>query len=552
MAFVSADHSLAGAKPLDAIIVGAGFAGLYMLYRLREAGFAAIVLEAGRDIGGTWYWNCYPGARCDVPSMEYSYGFSDELQQEWNWSEHYATQPEILAYIRHVADRFALRRDIRLDTRVIAATFDEAEALWEVKTQAGERLHARFCIMATGSLSASRTPDITGLEHFKGPVYHTGRWPRDRVDFSDKQIAVIGTGSSGIQAIPCIAQEAARVLVFQRTPAYTVPARNAPLVDDKVASWKKNYPALRAQARANRVGVLHEFGTTSALDTPPEIRQREFERRWARGGTNFMYAYNDITRNETANETAASFVRAKIAEIVSNPETARKLTPIDYAIGAKRLCVDTNYYETFNRNNVTLVDLRSEPIRSITATGVETTNASYPVDMIVFATGFDAITGALLAIDIRTRKGASLRKAWESGPRTYLGVAVAEFPNLFIVTGPGSPSVISNMVLSIEHHVEWITECLTALRDRDIRSISASADAQAQWVTHVENVAAGTLFAKANSWYVGANVPGKPRMVMPYLGGVDVYQRTCREVADEGYRGFIFDAAEHSKNESAA
>jgi cyclohexanone monooxygenase len=539
-------------KPLDVIVVGAGFAGLYALYRLRQAGFSTVVIEAGGDVGGTWYWNRYPGARCDVPSLEYSYSFSEELQQEWNWSERFATQSEILAYIRHVVEKFDLRRDIRFDTRVVAATFDETDSMWTVETQSGGKLGARFCVMATGCLSASRLPDIAGAESFKGTVVHTGHWPQEGVNFSGKRVAVIGTGSSGVQAIPFIAEAASELFVFQRTPCFSVPARNAPLAAGVVADWKKNYPALRATARASRVGVLHEYGTTTVPDTPPEIREREFERRWVKGGTNFIYAYTDIGRDEASNDVAASFVRAKIAGIVRDPETARKLTPVDYPIGMKRICVDTNYFETYNRANVHLVDLRSDPLRAITETGIDTQSASYPIDILVLATGYDAITGALLAIDIKTSKGVSLRKEWQEGPRTYLGLAVAGLPNLFIVTGPGSPSVISNMVLSVEHHADWIADCMTALRHRGIERIEASAEAQAQWVAHVRDVAIGTLFSKANSWYIGANIPGKPRVLMPYVGGVGVYHQTCQKIADEGYRGFVLDGVESTTSDTVA
>jgi cyclohexanone monooxygenase len=530
-----------GAAPLDAIVVGAGFAGLYMSYRLREAGFSALVLEAGSDLGGTWYWNCYPGARCDVPSLEYSYSFSEELQQEWNWRERFATQPEILAYIRRVADKFDLRRNIRFDTRVVSARFDQADALWTLKTHTGDEWRAHFCIMATGCISEARLPDIAGVESFQGPIYHTGHWPQQGVELAGKRVALIGTGSSGVQAIPCIAREAAHLTVFQRTPCYSVPARNAPLAAEFVAEWKSNYAAKRAAARVSRVGVLHEYGTATALETPPEVRTKEFERRWIKGGTNFAYAYTDLGRDERANECAANFVRQKISEIVRDPEIARKLTPVDYPIGAKRICVDTDYWETFNRSNVTLVDLRTEPIRSIDGAGVNTLNGAYPADILICATGYDAITGALLAVDITTGAGASLRREWEAGPRTYLGLAIAGFPNLFTVTGPGSPSVISNMVLSIEEHVDWIAECLTHLRRRGVRTIEASEEAQEKWVSHVREVAAGTLFYKANSWYVGANVPGKPRVFMPYVGGVGVYRQTCQEIAEAGYRGFLLD-----------
>ncbi len=526
----------------DVIVVGAGFAGLYLLHRLRGAGFDTQVIEAGSDVGGTWYWNRYPGARCDVESLEYSYSFSEDLQQEWSWRERFATQPEILAYLQHVAERFDLRRGIRFNTRVTSAVFDEASAIWTVTTEAGDSLKARFCIMATGSISAPRLPDIPGIADFRGEMHHTSRWPKEGVDFAGKRVAVIGTGSSGIQAIPCIAEAASQLTVFQRTPAFSVPARNAPLAADLVAQWKADYPAKRAAARNTRSGVLHEYSSTPAIGTPAPVRTAEFERRWVKGGTNFLYAYNDLGKNEEANAVAADFVRAKIAETVTDPRTARSLMPTDYPIGAKRICVDSNYFATYNRPNVSLVDLRETPITRITGNAIETASGRHEIDMMVLATGFDAMTGALLAIDIRTSGGTTLKDLWQGGPRTYLGLMTAGIPNLFLVTGPGSPSVLSNMVVSIEHDVAWITACLTELQARGAQTMQADPDAQNSWVAHVNELASGTLYPRASSWYVGANVPGKPRVFMPYIGGVDAYQRTCREIVDAGYRGFLIDA----------
>jgi cyclohexanone monooxygenase len=528
-------------NPLDVIVVGAGFAGLYLLHRLRRAGFSVLVIEAGSDVGGTWYWNRYPGARCDVESLEYSYSFSEELQQEWTWRERFATQPEILAYLQHVADRFDLRRDIRFGTRVVSALFDEATAAWTVRTDGGDEVTARFCVMATGSITTPRLPDIPGITSFTGEIHHTARWPKAGVDVAGKRVGVIGTGSSGIQVIPVLAESAAHLTVFQRTPAYSIPARNHPLAPEHVAAWKAEYPAKRAAARETRNGVLYEYATSAALETPADVRVAELERRWAKGGANFMHAYNDFGRNETANEIAASFVRDKIARTVRDPRTARKLMPADYPIGAKRICIDTGYFETYNRPNVTLVDLREDPIRAVTADAIETALGRHPIDILVLATGFDAMTGALLAMDIGTRGGTTLKALWTDGPRTYLGLMTAGLPNLFMVNGPGSPSVLSNMVVSIEHHVAWICDCIAMLRVGGARTIEADPEAQDAWVSHVAEVASGTLYPRANSWYVGANVPGKPRVFMPYVGGVDAYQRTCREVVEAGYRGFRID-----------
>jgi cyclohexanone monooxygenase len=527
------------ARDLDAVIVGAGFAGLYALHRLRGLGFSARVFEAGEGIGGTWYWNRYPGARCDVESMDYSYSFSEELQQEWTWTERYSAQPEILKYINHVADRFDLRRDIQLATRVTSAVFDEGAGRWTIETDRGDRLSARFCIMATGCLSSVQEPKFEGLETFRGRWYHTGRWPHEGVDFTGQRVGVIGTGSSAIQSIPIIAQQAAHLTVFQRTPNYSMPAHNAPLDPAYERQVKANYAEFRRQARESRVGFVIERSGDSALAVGPDEREREYERRWARGGLGFSASYADLLIDQSANDTAAEFFRAKIRAIVRDPAVAETLVPRDYPLGTKRLCVDTDYYATFNRDNVTLVDLRKTPIDAITADGLRTTEKAYTFDSLVFAIGFDAMTGALLAIDIRGRDGQTLRKKWEAGPRTYLGLTVAGFPNLFLITGPGSPSVLSNMIVSIEQHVDWIADCLVRLRDDGRQTIEATVEAEDVWVTHVNDVGHMTLYPRANSWYMGANISGKPRIFLPYIGGVGVYRQKCDEVAARGYEGFV-------------
>jgi cyclohexanone monooxygenase len=525
-------------RRLDAVIVGAGFAGLYMLHRLRGLGLSTQVFEAGDGVGGTWYWNRYPGARCDVESMDYSYSFSDELQQEWKWSERYAAQPEILSYINHVADRFDLRRDVQLSTRVTSAVFDDASSRWTVETDRGDRVAARFCIMATGCLSDAQVPDIPGRETFSGPWYHTGRWPHGGVDFTGQRVAVIGTGSSAIQSIPIIARQARHLFVFQRTPNYSMPAHNAPLDPEYERRVKASYADFRRQARESRVGFVVERSGDSALAVTADEREREYEKRWQRGGLGFSAAYSDILVSQDANDTAAEFFRKKIRAIVKDPTVAAALTPTDYPLGTKRLCVDTDYYATFNRDNVTLVDLRKTPLEAITPRGVRTRDAEYDVDSLVFATGFDAMTGALLKIDIRGRGGLTLREKWSAGPRTYLGLAVAGFPNLFTITGPGSPSVLSNMIVSIEQHVDWIADCLVHLRAGGHARIEATPEAEEAWVAHVNEVGHMTLYPLAKSWYMGANVPGKPRIFMPYIGGVGVYRQKCDEVAAAGYAGF--------------
>jgi cyclohexanone monooxygenase len=525
-------------RHVDAVIVGAGFAGLYMLHRLRGLGLSSVVFEAGGDVGGTWYWNRYPGARCDVESMQYSFSFSEQLQEEWHWSELYAAQPEILGYARHVADRLDLRRDIRFATRVEALRFDEAAERWTVRTDRGDTVRARFCVMATGCLSAAKVPDFPGLESFRGNTYHTGAWPHEGVDFAGKTVGVIGTGSSAIQAIPVIARQAARLLVFQRTPNYSVPARNRPMAPGYERDWKARYAEHRRRALEMRTAILVGLNDKPALEASEAERTREYEARWQAGGLPFMAAFNDLILSKQANDTAAEFVRGKIRAIVRDPAVADLLTPKDYPIGTKRVCVDTDYFDTFNRDNVTLVDVRRAPIESITAEGLRTRDETYALDSIVFATGFDAMTGALLAIDIAGRGGRTLRESWADGPCANLGLMVAGFPNLFTITGPGSPSVLSNMIVSIEQHVEWIADCLAYLRARGLATIETTADAEAAWVAHVREVGDRTLYPQANSWYMGANIPGKPRVLMPYIGGFPVYRRKLAELAASGYPGF--------------
>ncbi|MBN3777626.1 NAD(P)/FAD-dependent oxidoreductase [Burkholderia sp. Ac-20345] len=529
------------APDLDVIVVGAGFAGLYALYKLRKLGLRAQALEAGSGIGGTWFWNRYPGARCDVDSVEYSYSFSDELQQEWNWPERFSAQGDILRYINHVADRFDLRRDIRLNTRVQSASFDAPNGVWRVETVDGQVVTARFCVMATGNLSLPRVPEFKGLDTFKGDWYHTGLWPDEPVDFTGRRVGVIGTGSSGIQVIPIVAKQASELYVFQRTANFTLPARNRALTGDELGRHKARYEFWRAEAQNTPFGIAgHAAPTKNALDDTPEDRLATFEEKWKAGGSiSFLYAYKDLLTNQAANDTAAEFVRNKIRSTVKDPATAELLVPKDYPIGARRLCLDTGYYETFNLPNVKLVDTKSAPIVEITETGVKTATGDYALDTIVFATGFDAITGALADIDIRGRDGLPLKQKWVHGPRTYLGLMTAGFPNLFIVTGPGSPSVKSNMVCAIEQHMNWITDCIGKLAAHGTSTIEPDPEAETRWVEHVNEVADATLYPLAESWYTGANVPGKPRVFMPYVGGFHRYRAICDEVVRDDYRGFV-------------
>ncbi|WP_298288646.1 NAD(P)/FAD-dependent oxidoreductase [Novosphingobium sp.] len=523
-------------RELDVIVVGAGFAGLYALHKLRGNGLAVHAFEAADDVGGVWHWNRYPGARCDVESLQYSYSFDDALQQEWVWSERYAQQGEILAYLQHVADRFSLRPLISFGTRVTSAHFDAAVDRWHVTTDLGEEATARFCVMASGSLSASRLPEIPGIETFAGQILHTGTWPPGGVDFAGKSVAVIGTGSSGVQAIPQIARSAEQLVVLQRTPNFVVPARNQPLSEEKQSAWKAAYAEYRAQAR--QVGTLYDFNQTSAHAVSAQAREAEYRRRWKLGGVNFVHAFNDIMTDPVANQTAADFVHARIREVVNDPVTAEKLCPRGYPLGAKRICVGSDYYETFNRINVALIDLQATPVTAIEAKTIRTTEAVFAVDLIVCATGYDALTGALAQIDIRGRSGTALSAKWADGPRNYLGLMTADFPNMFIVTGPGSPSVLVNMVVGIEQHIDWIAACIQHLGEAGATRIEPEPEAEQAWVQQVNDAAAETLFVQANSWYLGANIRGKPRVFMPFVGGIGRYRAICDEVAASGYAGF--------------
>jgi cyclohexanone monooxygenase len=545
---ISGKNNAPGSESCDVVVVGAGFAGMYMLHKLRGLGLSVRVYEQGGDVGGTWYWNRYPGARCDVESMQYSYSFSDELQQQWNWSERYAPQPEILRYANHVADRFGLRSDIQLNTRVDRAAFDESENSWSVATSDGRAVSAKYVVLATGCLSNARTPDIKGLSGFKGQVYHTGHWPHEQIDFTGQRVGVIGTGSSGIQSVPVLAEQASHLTVFQRTANFSIPARNAALTEAEREAFRAKYPEIRRFAREEaRNGIYTEMPDRGALDDGDDERRAKYEQRWSRGGLTFMSVYNNLGLDKAANDTAANFVREKIAEIVKDPQTAKLLQPNNHPIGSKRICIDTDYFAAFNRPNVTLVDIRSNPIEEITANAVRTGGKDYQVDALVLATGFDAMTGSVAKIDISGRNGQTLNQKWAEGPKTYLGLMSAGFPNLFIITGPGSPSVLSNMIGSIEQHVDWITDCIGYMRDRGFEAMEANIDAEDHWVAHVNEVAHTTLYPQANSWYMGANIPGKPQIFMPYIGGVGVYRQICNDVAAKGYEGFAMTAAETQK-----
>jgi cation diffusion facilitator CzcD-associated flavoprotein CzcO len=524
--------------PLDVVVVGAGFAGLYALHKLRTQGLSVRVLEAAPEVGGTWYYNRYPGARCDVESVDYCYSFSDELEQEWNWTEKYATQAEILSYLSWVAGKLDLRRDIVFNTRVVSAVFDETTLRWTVTTDGGQVLSARFCVMATGPLSDAMTPNFSGLDTFAGEIYHTAHWPHDPVDFTGKRVAVIGTGSSGIQSIPIIAEQAAHLYVFQRTPNYSVPAGNKPLFAEELDHIKASYAERRRLSWRSGGGSPHITAPKPTMECTPEERRVAFEKRWQLGGVLFSKTFPDQMIDLAANEEARKFYEEKVRAVIDDPTLADMLIPNDHPIGTKRICTDSNYFQTFNQPHVSLVSVRATPIESVDASGINTTDAHYDLDTIVFATGFDAMTGALGKIDIVGRGGATLRDDWAYGPRTYLGLGVDGFPNLFLISGPGAPAVLANMVLHAEAQVNWISEAVTYLDTHGYAAIEATPDSVDGWVTECARRAESTLFTKANSWYMGANVSGKPRVFMLFVGGFAVYNDICAEVADAGYKGF--------------
>jgi len=527
-------------RDLDAVVIGGGFSGLYMNYRLRDTlGMDVAVLEAGADVGGTWYWNRYPGARCDSESYMYCFAFDRDLMQEWEWSGKYPEQPEILRYLNHVADRFDLRRNMQFNTRVTAAHFDEETNRWNVETDAGERLRCQFLITGIGCLSSGQIPDFPGRDNFAGEAYHTGSWPHEGVDFAGKRVAVIGTGSSGVQSIPVIAREAERLHVFQRTPQYMIPARHGTIDKAALDEIKKDYDEIYDSARWSLGGFPYDTIERSVFDYNDEERTAIFEEGWKKGGFRFVFgSFSDLRLSVEASEKAAEFIRGKIRETVKDPAIAEMLVPLDHPFGSKRTLIDTDYFETYNRDNVTLVDINNAPITEITETGIVAGDTQFEFDVIVYATGFDAMTGSFNRIDFRGREGEKLKDKWEAGPLTYLGLTVSGFPNLFMVTGPGSPSVLTNMPIAIEQHVDLISDIIVHLRDEDLDVIEADADAEQAWVEHVNELAQPTMYMHANSWYLGANIPGKPRVFMPYSGGMGTYRQRCDDIVSNNYEGF--------------
>lgn len=534
------DGHLNPAETVDAVVVGAGFSGMYQLHRLREMGLSVQVFEAGEDVGGTWFWNRYPGARVDIESMAYSFSFSKELEQDWVWSEKYSPQPELLRYAQHVADRFDLKRNITFNTRVESAHFDDDKDEWLITTECGKRVRARYFVMATGVLSAAKTPDIAGRDSYKGETYQTGLWPKEGVDFTGKRVAIIGTGSSAVQSIPLIAEEADELVVYQRTAAFSTPAFNRPLSNSEIDTMKGNYEQYRQEQRLSPAGIINpERQMERVMDVPKEERQRRFEAAWDEGLlTGLMSTFSDIQLDEAANHEVSEFIRERIRNTVQDKQTADDLTPKAFPYATKRPCIDTDYYETYNRDNVSLVNLRRTPIEKITEDGIETSEGARAFDAIIYATGFDAMTGPLLRVDIRGRGGKRLVDAWIDGPTSYLGIAIHGFPNMFTITGPSSPSVLSNMLVSIEQHVDWVADCIAWMNENGKTAIEPSDEAEKEWAEHTAQLAGMTLFPKADSWYMGANVPGKPRMFLAYVGGVGAYRLICDQIAATGYHGF--------------
>jgi len=528
-------------KNVDVVVVGAGFSGLYLLYRLRKAGFSTRVFERGGGVGGTWYWNRYPGARCDVESLQYSYSFDEQLQQDWHWPEKFSAQPDILAYANYVADRFDLKKDIEFNVVVKGSWFDENSNRWKITTNTGEKINSQYFIMATGCISTTQIPNIKGLSDYVGNTFHTGDWPHEEVDFSGQSIAVIGTGSSGIQSIPVLAKQAKKLTVFQRTPNYSIPSQNEPMTKKYERSWKDVYSERRKEMRYSAHGSLKDLNDVPALSVDKDQRQELYAKRWGIGGTGFLGSFNDLLTSADANYTAAEYVRQQIKKVVNDKETAEILCPRSYPIGTKRICIDTGYFETYNRENVKLVDISKKPIQRLVADGIIVDDQLYPFDSIIFATGFDAMTGSIFNVDIKGRDGLALKDKWNAGPKAYLGLMSASFPNLFMITGPGSPSVKSNMIMSIEQHVDLVTETLLTMRSRGLSVVEPELEAENKWVDHVQEVANKTLFPQANSWYMGANIPGKPRLFMPYIGGVGAYRQICEEIVANNYRGFKFE-----------
>ena len=530
-----------GARRVDVIVVGAGFGGMYATYRFREMGKTVVGIEVGGDVGGVWYWNRYPGARCDLMSVDYSYGFSEEIEQEWTWSEQFADQPEILAYANFVADRLDLRRHYHFNTRVTSAVWDEARKVWHATTDGGDTLEAPYCIMATGPLSVPKDPDIPGIERFKGRLLRAQKWPQEKVDFAGKRVGVIGTGSTGIQIIQTLGREAGELFVFQRTPSFTLPMRNHTLEPDYIAEMKRHYRAMREAMRNNPTGGARPATTRPFFSLPPSQRREVMEQAWINGGHTFLGSFADLLVNQEANDQVADFVREKIGEIVADPKTAEALKPRGYPIFARRPCLDTGYYETYNLPNVHLVDVTADPIVEITEKGVRTESGETELDMLIFATGYDALTGALLAFDVVGRDGRTLKDKWKSGPRSYLGFMLEGFPNLFAPSGPNGPAALANLITIAEHDVDWIADMISYMEANGLVAVEPTAEAEEAWMKLVLALAEKSLIRKANTWWVGANVKGKPQGLTMFIGGFQKYRELCAAAAQDRAANFVFD-----------
>lgn len=533
-----AEDNSVDSKHADVLVVGAGFSGMFAVYKLRELGFKVLGFERGEDVGGTWYWNRYPGARCDAPSMQYSYQFSEELQQQWHWTEKYAAQPEILDYCNHVADRFSLREDILFNTEVTRIHFDEDTGIWELATNHDEVFYSRFVIMASGCLSTTNLPDIPGIDDYQGEYFHTAKWPKSGVDLSNKRVGIVGTGSTGIQVITSIAEQVEHLFVFQRTPQYSTPARNEPTDPDYEAAIKADYANFRAANYRRPLAVDLKFDPNApkTFEVSDDERTAEYEKRWKEGGMALLLAYRDSTLSRAANETVSDFIKEKIGQTVEDNQTAELLKP-KHIYGCKRPCIDTGYFEVYNKDNVHLIDASGGGIEKISSSGVVVENKEYPLDCIIFATGFDAMTGTLNRIDIRGLNQRPLTEKWLDGPRNYLGLLSEGFPNLFFVSGPGSPSVLTNMVATSEKQINWIADCMDHMRGSGFTRIDAEVNAEANWLVEVQEAAQRTLWSACDNWYYGANIPGKPRVFMPYVDW-PTYLKKVEAVIENDYAGF--------------
>jgi len=540
-------NSKQSATRVDVIVVGAGFAGMYAVYKFREMGKSVIGVEGGGDVGGVWYWNRYPGARCDLMSVDYSYGFSEEVQQEWTWSEQFAAQPEILAYANFVADRLDLRKNYRFNTRVTSAIWDEASKMWRATVDTGEVIEAPYCIMSTGPLSIPKDPDIPGLDRFKGELLRAQTWPHHKIDYKGKRVGVIGTGSTGIQIIQTLGREDCELFVFQRTPSYTLPMRNHTLEPDYVEEIKRHYPAMREAMRHNPTGGTRPVSSRPFFSLPPSQRRQAMEQAWINGGHTFLGSFADILTNQEANDQVSDFVREKIGEIVNDPETAEALKPRDYPIFARRVCLDTEYYETYNRPNVHLVNVKKDPIVEITEKGLRLESGEFELDMLILATGYDALTGALLAFEVVGRDGAKLKDKWKDGPVSNLGMMVHGFPNLFATSGPNGPAALANLITIPEHDVDWIADMIEYMEAKGYSAVETSAAAEAVWMKIVADLAEHSLIRKANTWWVGANVKGKPTGLTMFIGGFNKYREHAAAAAARREELFVFDKSRESQ-----